>query len=105
MRPVPRRPALPGLVRKPWRRLVRGGNGEPGAGRLDQTSADAEWHAARIRGKRARYAADAVAGALGGTAKELASALADVQELLGEHQDAAVAADTWLTTDSSKPNH
>jgi CHAD domain-containing protein len=95
---------LPGLVRKPWRRLVHGRDGEPAAGQLDQTSADADWHAVRIHGKRARYAADAVAGALGGAAKELASALADVQELLGEHQDAAVAADTWLTIARSDPD-
>jgi CHAD domain-containing protein len=88
---------LPSVVRKPWRRLVKGGT-------LDAEGADEEWHATRIRGKRARYAADAVAGFLGGEAKELASALADMQELLGEHQDAAVAADTWLHIAGTDPD-
>jgi len=98
---------LPGLVRKPWRRLVKGRRGEPGAGSLEPDSTDADWHAVRIRGKRARYAADAVASFLSrtgdGRAKELASKLADVQELLGERQDAAVAAETWLQIADSDP--
>ena len=58
----------------------------------------------RINGKRARYAVEAVAGVLGGEAVELANALAGVQELLGEHQDAAVAADTWLAIANADPD-
>jgi CHAD domain-containing protein len=49
----------------------------------------------RIRAKRARYAAEAVAPAIGKEAKRFASAVADLQEVLGEHQDAVVAGD-WL---------
>ena len=49
----------------------------------------------RIRAKRARYAAEAVAPALGKAAKRFASAVADLQDLLGEHQDAVVAGQ-WL---------
>ncbi|HZN65350.1 MAG TPA: CHAD domain-containing protein, partial [Tepidisphaeraceae bacterium] len=51
---------------------------------------DEAWHQVRILAKRARYAADALGF------KPRAKALAAVQDLLGEHQDAAVAAQTWL---------
>jgi CHAD domain-containing protein len=96
--------ALPKLVAKPWRKLAAGGGGLPGAGELTDEAPDAEWHQVRIRGKRARYAADAVAGALGGGAGKFAKALAGVQEHLGEHQDAAVAADTWLEIAATMPD-
>jgi CHAD domain-containing protein len=65
---------------------------------------DAVWHAVRIRGKRARYAVEAVAPVLGGRAVDLAGALGTVQNLLGEHQDAAVAADTWLAIARAHPD-
>jgi CHAD domain-containing protein len=96
--------ALPGLVLRPWRKLVKGDGEVPGAGRLRAEGPDAEWHAVRIRGKRARYATDAVAAVLGGGAAALAVALGRVQNLLGEHQDAAVAADTWLDIAKSDPD-
>ncbi|HCT80825.1 MAG TPA: CHAD domain containing protein [Micromonosporaceae bacterium] len=54
---------------------------------------DTEWHQLRIQVKRARYAAEA----LRGRKDPLAKTLARLQDLLGEHQDAAVAADTWLS--------
>jgi CHAD domain-containing protein len=95
---------LPELVRRPWREFAFGGNGVPGAEQLDADAGDEEWHAARISGKRARYAVDAVAGVLGGEAAVLATALAAVQDLLGEHQDAAVAADTWLSIANADPD-
>ena len=76
----------------------------PGAEQLDPSAEDADWHAARINGKRARYAVDAVAGVLGGEAAVLAGSLAAVQDLLGEHQDAAVAADTWLAIANADPD-
>jgi CHAD domain-containing protein len=90
--------ALPKIVAKPWRKLA------DSAGDLTDDASDADWHQVRIRGKRARYAADAAAGALGGGAAKLAKALAGVQEHLGEHQDAAVAADTWLEIASRMPD-
>jgi CHAD domain-containing protein len=96
--------ALPGLVLRPWRKLVHGGGAAPGAGGLLPQGPDDEWHEVRIRGKRARYATDAVAAVVGGGAAALAVALAEVQELLGEHQDAAVAADTWLEIARSDPD-
>jgi CHAD domain-containing protein len=95
---------LPKLVGEPWRRLAFGRNDEPGAADLNVHAADEAWHGVRILGKRARYAADAVAGVLGGVAAELALALARVQEQLGEHQDAAVAANTWLEIAKADPD-
>jgi CHAD domain-containing protein len=65
---------------------------------------DAEWHEVRIRAKRARYAAEAVAGPLGGPAAEFARAVTTVQTLLGDHQDAVVAAGTWLSIAQSDPD-
>jgi CHAD domain-containing protein len=93
----PARDVLPRLVARPWRRL-----GDAGA--LSMDDPDAVWHAVRIRSKRARYAADAVAPALGGAAADLAAALGAVQNLLGEHQDAVIAADTWLATARAHPD-
>ena len=95
---------LPGLVGRPWRLFAFGGNGVEGAGQLDPADPDEAWHAVRINGKRARYAVEAVAGVLGGEAAALARALAGVQDLLGEHQDAAVAAETWLGIANADPD-
>lgn len=95
---------LPGLVGRPFRRLAFGADGVVGAGQLDVHGPDESWHAVRINGKRARYAVEAVAGVLGGEALQLAGALAAVQELLGEHQDAAVAAQTWLAIANADPD-
>jgi CHAD domain-containing protein len=41
---------------------------------------------------------------LGGEAAALARALGRVQDLLGEHQDAAVAADTWIAIANADPD-
>jgi len=88
--------ALTRMVAKPWRQLSTSGRDRVGAGDLDQLGADDDWHSVRIRAKRARYAVESVAKLAGGEAAALAEALTEVQELLGEHQDAAIAADTWL---------
>jgi CHAD domain-containing protein len=101
-----RKPAsesLPRLVAKPWHRLSTGDVGLHGAGSLQANAPDEDWHAVRIRAKRARYATEAVAGVLGGGAAKLAKALAGVQEVLGDHQDAAVAAQTWLDVAAADP--
>ncbi|GAA1875323.1 CYTH and CHAD domain-containing protein [Asanoa iriomotensis] len=94
---------LPRMVARPWRRLAYGAKGVDGATDLDPLAADERWHAVRINGKRARYAVDAVAAVIGGPAAKLAKALAKVQNLLGEHQDAAVAADTWVALATESP--
>ncbi|WP_117213891.1 CYTH and CHAD domain-containing protein [Allorhizocola rhizosphaerae] len=62
------------------------------ASTLTMESPDEQWHEVRILTKRARYAAEAV-----NRRGKLARSLAAMQDLLGEHQDAAVAAEIWLS--------
>jgi CHAD domain-containing protein len=71
--------------------------------RLSLKGVDAKWHRARIRAKRARYASEAAAGALGEAAAATGAAMAAVQEVLGDHQDAAVAADAVLEVAAGHP--
>ena len=78
---------LPPLVRKTWRSL------EKSVRALDIEGPSEDWHRARIKAKRARYAADIVAPIFGKAAMRYARALAEVTEALGEHQDASVARD------------
>jgi CHAD domain-containing protein len=54
---------------------------------------DLELHEMRKAGKRLRYAAEVSQPALGKNAKQLVTAVKDLQELLGEHQDSYVARD------------
>jgi CHAD domain-containing protein len=96
--------SLARLVWRPWRELVMGTREGVAAGELDQAGIDADWHSVRIRAKRARYATEAVAPVLGADAEALAQSLAKVQSLLGEHQDAAVAAQTWLAIAQADPD-
>ncbi len=79
------RDVLPELVDKAWRRLAKD------VGRLHQDSPARPWHEARIAAKKARYSAEAVEPVFGKQARKLARALAQVTELLGDHQDAHVA--------------
>ena len=67
---------------------------------LCRETADDELHAARIRTKRTRYAAEAVAPVLGKRARAVAGAAAELQDVLGEHQD-AVLAERWLRAQAS----
>src|SRR3954452_18590899 len=80
---------VPALLLDVWRRLDRR------ARRLTRNDAhdDREWHKALIAAKQARYAFDAVTPLFGGRARRLAAAAEQVQELLGEHQDAVVTAE------------
>jgi CHAD domain-containing protein len=77
--------ALLPLVSRTWRRLDRS------ISRLDIDGPSPTWHAARIKAKRARYAAESVSGIFGRQISRLAVDLADVTDLLGDHQDAHVA--------------
>jgi CHAD domain-containing protein len=52
---------------------------------------DDELHAVRIRGKRARYAAELAAGGTGGRVRRLVREAKRFQDVVGEHQDAVVA--------------
>jgi CHAD domain-containing protein len=80
--------ALPPLAKRAWHRL------DKAVRKLDLDDPDELWHAARIAAKRARYAADACAPALGKPAEKLAGQLSRVTDVLGEHQDAVVATHT-----------
>jgi CHAD domain-containing protein len=80
---------MPALVAKPWRKLrkeVRKAGDDP---------PDAGLHQIRIRAKRARYAAEAVEPVIGKPAENFADAVADLQSVLGDHQDAVVG-EAWL---------
>ncbi|MDQ3355083.1 MAG: CYTH and CHAD domain-containing protein [Actinomycetota bacterium] len=92
LRPEAEGPAeevLPTLVRKPWKHLLQA------AEAVEPDGPDEELHQVRIRAKRCRYAAEVAAMAVGKPAKRLAGAVADLQDVLGEHQDAVVA-EAWL---------
>ncbi|MBM7783872.1 CYTH and CHAD domain-containing protein [Tenggerimyces flavus] len=82
------RKVLPPLVEDAWKKL------SSAVSKLSLEDPDEVWHAARIKAKRARYAADACAPALGKPAKQLGSQLSSVTDVLGEHQDSVVAAST-----------
>jgi CHAD domain-containing protein len=80
---------MPPLVAKPWKKLrkaVRKAGDDP---------SDHELHQIRIRAKRARYAAEAVEPVIGKPAEDFADAIADLQGVLGDHQDAVVG-EAWL---------
>ncbi len=83
------RDVLPGLVALRMRDLRKA------VDQLPREPSDEAVHQVRICAKRARYATEAVAPAIGKPAWRLAKALARVQGLLGDHQDAVVA-ETWL---------
>jgi CHAD domain-containing protein len=72
---------------------------------LGPKSPDAELHLARIKAKRARYAAELAARDLGRPGERFVSAAKRLQDVLGEHQDAAVAEEritAWTTADPDR---
>ncbi|MGZ8585913.1 MAG: CHAD domain-containing protein, partial [Actinomycetota bacterium] len=85
-------PAADGLrsvLDGPWKHL------KGAIDRVREDPSDEALHAARIRAKRVRYAAEAVAPVFGKRAKAFAQEAAGLQDVLGEHQDAVVAT-AWL---------
>lgn len=80
---------LPPLAQASWRKLAK--QGRRLAGELE--GHDDHWHRTRITAKRARYTVEACVPVFGGPAKKFARQLEHVTELLGEHQDAAIAAE------------
>jgi CHAD domain-containing protein len=64
--------------------------------KLDKNPDDGRLHAVRIEAKRCRYAAEAAAPAVGTAAAVFAEAVADLQQALGDYNDAVVSAG-WLT--------
>ena len=81
--------ALPPLVRRARHTL------EKHAALLPDAPADEDLHRIRILAKRCRYAAEACAPSLGAGTHRLASAASDLQDTLGELNDAVVA-ERWL---------
>ena len=82
---------LPGLVDTAWTKLVKARR------KLAKDATDERFHRVRIRAKRARYAAEAIAPALGAAesdALRFAKKCARVQDALGAGQDGVVAAAT-----------
>jgi CHAD domain-containing protein len=80
---------VPGLVARSWRHLAKA---------VDQVGDDARdelLHEVRKKAKRCRYACEAVVSVAGKDAVKLGAAVAAIQEVLGNLQDAAVA-ELWL---------
>ncbi len=92
------RDVLRALVRKPWDQLARAVHALP-----DEPT-DTALHEVRIKVKRARYAAEAIAPAIGKPARSFARALVALQDVLGDHQDAVVASEWLRRAAASAPN-
>jgi len=75
----------PALVAKRWKKLKKALNP------LDGDSPDEAYHEARILAKRFRYSIEFVTPVYGLSAKETATAIARLQDILGLHQDCTVA--------------
>jgi CHAD domain-containing protein len=78
------------LVRRPWRNLERAVEA------LDDDPSVDDLHRVRLLAKRVRYAAEAVAPAIGRPAERFAADVTRIQDVLGELNDDRVMAD-WLT--------
>ncbi len=86
---TPADPIVLKLARKPWRKV------QSSVTELPDEPRPEELHRLRILVKRARYAVEAVASIGGAEAEEFAVRLSELQDVLGEHQDAIVAG-AWL---------
>jgi CHAD domain-containing protein len=86
---APAAETIPALVRRPWHALSKR------VAALGESPSDEQLHEIRIRTKRVRYAADAAAAVVGKPARSFARAAAGLQEVLGDLNDAVVAA-SWL---------
>lgn len=80
---------MPALARRDWKRLRKA------VRQLPQTPDDAQLHRVRILAKHLRYAAEAAAPITGKIATRLAETAAELQDVLGDHQD-SVTAQRWL---------
>ena len=80
---------LRGIVRRPWAHL------RSAVDKLADDPPVDDLHEIRIRAKRCRYAAEAAAPVVGRPARRFARAVAEVQGVLGDLNDAVVA-EAWL---------
>jgi CHAD domain-containing protein len=76
---------LIGVIKRPYRKLIKA------ADALGADPPDDDLHALRIRGKRLRYAAELAAPVGGKPVAKLIKATKDLQDVLGDHQDAVIA--------------
>lgn len=81
--------ALAPVVCKPWKKLRKT------VDELGNEPSDTALHGVRIKAKRCRYATEATSSVYGKRAEKFASRLAELQDVLGDHQDAVVA-QIWL---------
>ena len=88
-RPSGRTRSLKTIAASEHRKLVRT------IERLGDDPHDAALHAARIEAKRARYAGELAARAVGARADRYVDACKRLQDVLGDHQDAVVA-EEWI---------
>lgn len=89
--------AIPRLIRKCWEDV------SDGVARLDSLDADAhDWHKVRINAKRLRYSCEAAVPMFGRQAQRLGKIASELQDSLGENQDAVVAADLLKTVATAR---
>jgi CHAD domain-containing protein len=98
----PVREVLPELVHGAWKKLRKAGAA------LTHESPEEDFHRVRILAKRARYAAETVAPFMkkrpADGLRAFAAQAEKVQNVLGEHQDAASARDTLCALAEQLPN-
>ena len=85
------------LARKDFKRFERA------ASKLGSTPSSESLHRARIRAKRARYAAEVAEPVVGKPARRFVSRAKKFQDVAGEHQDAVVAEQTLRGLVRSEP--
>ena len=93
----PAEETIPALVDRPWRKLRKA------VARLGPEPSHGEIHRIRIRSKRCRYAAEAVEPVMGKPARRLAKAMKQIQNSLGDLNDAIVIRAHLATTASRHP--
>ena len=77
--------SLPDLAAREFKKVLKA------VGTLPKKPGDAELHAVRIKVKRARFTAELAQAIVGRPAERFAAKAHNVQDILGEHQDAVVA--------------
>ena len=81
--------AIPPVARRDWKQLRKA------VTKMPHTPDDIQLHRIRILAKRLRYAAEAAAPIVGKIAQRQAETAAQLQDVLGDHQD-SVTAQRWL---------
>lgn len=77
--------AAPDIIRRRYRKVRKAGDA------IGKKSSAEEYHELRKRGKRFRYALEFLSGVYGKPADKLIGQMKDLQDVLGDHQDAVVA--------------